>query len=73
MAAPVEIAMELERRVQERTGRKVRDLRVELARERVILHGHAGSYYVKQLAQSGILDVLPRIALENDIEVDRVN
>lgn len=72
MASPVEIASELERCVQERTGRQVRGLRVELAPERVILHGHAASYYVKQLAQSGVLDVLPSIHLENDIEVDGV-
>jgi len=47
----------------------VRDLHVELARERVILHGQAGSYYVKQLAQSGVRDLLPEVTVENDIVV----
>jgi hypothetical protein len=62
---------ELERQVLNRTGRRVRDLAVELHPERVVLRGCAQSYYIKQLAQHGIRDVLPYVHLENAIVVDR--
>jgi hypothetical protein len=63
---------ELERHVRERTGRRVRDLHVELEQERVVLHGQAASYYVKQLAQSGVRDLLPEVPVENDIIVGAI-
>lgn len=56
--------------VRERTGRRVRDLSVELRAGRVVLHGHASTYYVKQLAQHGVRDLLPEVLLENAIVVD---
>lgn len=65
-----ELQSELEQIVRRRTGRRVRNLRVELAGERVILRGQATSYYVKQLAQHGIFEILPRILLENTIDVE---
>jgi hypothetical protein len=61
---------EVERQVQSRTGRRIRQLSVQLDRERVILHGRAATYYLKQLAQHGVRDVLPQARLENAIEVD---
>ena len=61
---------EVERHVQSRTGRRIRQLSVQLDRERVILHGRAATYYLKQLAQHGVRDVLPQARLENAIEVD---
>jgi hypothetical protein len=36
----------------------------------VVLHGRTGSYYVKQLAQHGVWDVLPGARLVNTIVVD---
>ena len=36
-----------------RTGRRVRDLSIEVAAERVVLRGLADSFHVKQLAQAG--------------------
>jgi hypothetical protein len=36
---------------------------------RVVLKGRAGSYHLKQLAQHGILDVMPKVRLVNAIEV----
>ena len=60
---------ELEHRVQARTGRRIRDLAIELQPERVVLRGFASTYYLKQLAQQGIRDLLPSIYLENDITV----
>lgn len=48
----------------------MRDLGVEVKRERIVLSGRTTSFYVKQLAQQGVLDVLPRALLENTIVVD---
>jgi hypothetical protein len=62
---------ELERRVHVRTGRRIRNLVVELDAERVVLRGLADSYYVKQLAQEGVLDLLPDACLHNAISVNR--
>ena len=67
---PVQVQDELERRVQTRTGRRVRNLRVELTPERVVLRGQATSYYVKQLAFHGIRELLPRASVDNDIAVE---
>ena len=61
---------ELKRLVEERTHRRIRDLAVEMQKGgTVLLKGRAGSYHLKQLAQHGILDVLPHIHLVNAIEV----
>jgi hypothetical protein len=68
--SPAQIQQELEQRVLARTGRRVRDLAIELSPERIVLRGHAATYYVKQLAQHGIRDVLPQVRLENAIVVD---
>jgi hypothetical protein len=51
------------------TGRRIRNLDIELCPERVVLHGWAGSYHVKQLAQHGVREVLPDVRLENAIIV----
>jgi hypothetical protein len=67
------VQQELERHVHIRTGRRVRNLSVELHPERVVLHGLADSYYIKQLAQQGVLDLLPDICLQNAIAVDNPN
>jgi hypothetical protein len=60
---------ELKSRVLARTGRRVLNLQIELMPERVVLHGQALSFHVKQLAQQGVRDVLPEIRLENAITV----
>jgi hypothetical protein len=60
---------ELEHQVQARTGRRVRDLSIELAAERIVLKGHVSSYYLKQLAQHGVHDLLPQIHVTNEIVV----
>jgi len=61
----------LERQIQSRTGRRIRNLAIELDPERVILRGQASSYYLKQLAQHGIRDCLQHLSLENSIVVER--
>jgi len=60
---------ELESHIKSRTGSRVRDLDVEVAPDRVILHGTTASYYVKQLAQHGVRELLPDVRLENAIVV----
>jgi len=66
----LQLQRELEHSVLWRTGRRIRDLAVELEHERVVLHGRASTYYLKQLAQHGVRDVLPDVHLENAITVD---
>jgi hypothetical protein len=55
--------------VQERTGRRVRNLAIEVAGEVVILRGRAETFHIKQLAQHGVRDVLPQAQLQNAIVV----
>ena len=65
-----QLKSQLERNVQVRTGRRVRHLAIEVHPERVVLRGQAATYYVKQLAQHGVRDLLPYVPLENTIAVD---
>jgi hypothetical protein len=67
---PSERCAELARHILDRTGRRVHGLRVEVRDERVVLRGRASSYYVKQLAQHCVWDVLPQAPLENGIVVE---
>jgi hypothetical protein len=69
MQKPPYLELELVRHVESRTGRRIRDLVVELLPERVVLRGHAATYYLKQLAQQGVQEVLPHARLENAITV----
>jgi hypothetical protein len=62
---------ELERHIALRTARRIRNLTVEVAPGRVVLRGQASSYYVKQLAQHGVRELLPQVRLENSIVVER--
>lgn len=66
-------ACELEQRILARTGRRIQNLAVELAPGRIVLRGRTSTYYVKQLAQHGVQDVLPQVALENAIVVESPN
>jgi hypothetical protein len=60
---------ELKRLVEERTHFRVRDVFVEMDRDQIVLRGRTHSFHVKQLAQQGILDVLPEARLVNAIVV----
>ena len=60
---------ELERLVQERAHHKVKNLRLELSEGRYLLSGYVESYHVKQLAQHGILDVMPKARIVNSLTV----
>lgn len=59
----------LESRVRARTGGQLRDLDVELSSQGVVLHGLAPTFYVKQLAQHGVRELLPDVQLLNCIVV----
>jgi hypothetical protein len=63
------LRVDLENVVLARTGRRIRNLDIELQPERIILHGQAFSFHVKQLAQQGVREMLPNVRLENAIEV----
>jgi len=67
--ATQDLRVELRNRVLARTGRRVRNLDVQFKAERIVLHGQAGSYHVKQLAQEGVQEFLPSVRLENAIVV----
>jgi hypothetical protein len=60
---------ELKKLVEARTHRRIRGLAVEMQDGALVLKGKAGSYHLKQLAQHGIMDVLPHVRLTNAIEV----
>ena len=60
---------ELECRVRARTGNRLRNLDIQLAPDGILLQGSTSTYYVKQLAQHGIRDLLPDVQLHNAIEV----
>jgi len=72
LESPAERCEELQRHILDRTGRRVHGLCVEVRDEQVVLRGRTTSYYIKQLAQHCVWDVLPQARLENDIVVDCV-
>jgi hypothetical protein len=59
-------------RVADRTGRRVKNLVVEVesSGDSVILRGQTNSFHVKQLAQQGAREALPHARLENAIVVE---
>ncbi|MCI0641845.1 MAG: hypothetical protein L0Y72_11375 [Gemmataceae bacterium] len=60
---------ELESCVAVRTGRRVRNLAVQLSPEGVVLQGETTTFYVKQLAQTAVRQALPDVRLWNAIKV----
>jgi hypothetical protein len=69
MRSEWKVIPELERLVRERTHHRVKDLEVDVRDERIILQGVVSSFHLKQLAQHGILDVMPSAKLVNEIVV----
>jgi hypothetical protein len=60
---------QLEAQVQQRLGSRVRNLRVVVRPDGLILQGRASTYYVKQLAQHAAMELADRPIVANDIEV----
>ncbi|HTK73903.1 MAG TPA: hypothetical protein VL371_01525 [Gemmataceae bacterium] len=72
VSATLPQGLDLERVVLESTGRRIRDLSIEMRPGRIVLHGQANSYHVKQLAQHGLCNALPRtVRIENAIVVSK--
>jgi hypothetical protein len=72
VSATVPQGLDLERMVLESTGRRIRDLSIDVRPGRVVLRGQANSYHVKQLAQHGLCNALPRtVRVENAIVVTK--
>jgi hypothetical protein len=59
----------LELLLYRRLGNRVRDLRVVVLPEGVVLRGWTSTYHAKQLAQHAALELLDRPLVANDIEV----
>jgi hypothetical protein len=63
------LRVELVSHVKARTGARVRNLDIRLSPEGIVLHGQTNAFYIKQLAQHGVREVLPDVHLRNAIEV----
>lgn len=63
------LRQELETRVLARTGNRLRDLGIELSPDGIHLFGKTTTFYVKQLAQHCVRELLPKVQLVNDINV----
>jgi hypothetical protein len=59
----------LEAYVQRRLGGQVRDFRLEVAHQGLVLKGRARTYYAKQLAQHAVMNVARLRVWANEIEV----
>ena len=57
-AGPAKLGQIIERRIVERTWRRIRQLRVEVCGGRVVVYGQTLWYYAKQIAILAVLDAL---------------
>ena len=64
-----ELAVRIEQAVWRETGAGVRDLLVEVHRDRVFLWGKCSTFYIKQKAQHAAMSVSGTSQLTNRIEV----
>jgi len=62
-------AAALEMQVQCRLGRQVRDFRVVVGDNGLLLRGHAFTYYAKQLAQHAVMEATDLSIQANEIDV----
>lgn len=60
---------DLVRAVIDRVHCLIRELRIDVCNECVVLHGRSDTYYAKQLAQQAVLERGPFEKLENHIVV----
>jgi hypothetical protein len=58
---------ELRSKVLARTGSQLQNLAIELSPEGIRLFGETTTFYVKQLAQHCVREILPEVRLVNDI------
>jgi hypothetical protein len=67
--SPNSLQAHVERLVRLRTGEMIRELRVEVLNDTIVLTGRTATYYTKQLATYAALDLLKDATLTNEIEV----
>jgi osmotically-inducible protein OsmY len=63
------LAADIERAIKSRTGRWIRDLKVVVGREGVMLGGRCTTFYAKQLAQQAAMKLINDEPLTNSIVV----
>lgn len=63
------LALLIERLIRRRTGGRIRALRVTIASESIVLHGHCTTLYCRQLAQRAARGLTAGRLLTNSIEV----
>lgn len=59
----------LENQIKARTGNRLKFLQVHLSPTGVVLTGKTNTYHVKQLALTGVREVVPDLPVRNEIEV----
>ena len=62
-------AEHLQAQVQRRLGNRIRDLRVIVRQDGLILQGRTATYHAKQLAQHAAMELAALPILANNIEV----
>lgn len=70
---PTDLTQAIERQIVQRTWGRIHRLEVEVADDRVVIHGLTSSYYSKQLALEAALDAIGAngaAKVELDIEVN---
>ncbi len=72
-AGPSVQASRLEQWINQRTWGRLRNLSVERAGDRLIVHARAGSYYHKQLALAAAMETVDPERLVLDIDVTPAN
>jgi hypothetical protein len=60
---------ELQSHVLACTGTRLQNLDIQLSPEGIRLNGQTATFYVKQLAQHSVRQMLPDVSLQNDITV----
>ena len=69
---PHDLTSTIKHRIHSRTHGRVWNLHVEFNGQVVVLRGRTATYYTKQLAQHGALEILNGQPVVNDIEVRKV-
>ncbi len=64
-----EFEQAIERRIMERTWRRIGQLRVEVKGERVVIHGRTLWYYAKQLAIAAVMEALDEAGVTTVVDV----
>lgn len=63
------LCQQIRDRIQARLNSRIRDLRVEMSGDDIVISGRCANFHTKQLAQHAALDGLKNTHLDNRIEV----